>query len=318
MINNNDNVDASFSNFVKELNEYTENKKPVEMVSITPPIDNPMFSTSALFKTINDIPNMTNDEIRVFVLNNFISIIQNVFTSEDTKKYIKCFTNVAFLDAFIEAISNQKYFTNDIIIKINNICYDYISLKSEKDMAVLNRMISIGNIINRANLPRLLGLGLNSDLASILLIARFSSFELDIVIRRVNLIIITQPKTLMNYDMILQIFKILYGDYKLWGVIFQYFMFDTIPEYNENNINSLWVSEEVEEINSIINLVILQILNETPTPVITQALINYAEYYAMTGRIKPIRFSMRRLSGDYGRIISVIEYLQWAENVYVP
>ena len=315
MVNNN--INAGFSNFVKELNESAENNRPVEMVSIN--TSSPVFNTSALFKTINDIPNMTNDEIRIFVLNNFISIIQNVFNSdEDTKKYIKCFTNVSFLDAFIEAASNQRYFTNDIIIRINNICYDYISLKSEKDMAVLNRMISIGNVINRANLPRLLGLGLNPDLASILLIARFSSFELDIVIRRVNLIIITQPKTLMNYDMIMQIFKILYGDYKLWGVIFQYFMFDTIPEYNENNINSLWVSEEVEEINSIINLVILQILNETPTPVITQALINYAEYYAMTGRIKPIRFSMRRLSGDYGRIISVIEYLQWAENVYVP
>lgn len=315
MVNNN--INAGFSNFVKELNESAENNRPVEMVSIN--TSSPVFNTSALFKTINDIPNMTNDEIRIFVLNNFISIIQNVFNSdEDTKKYIKCFTNVSFLDAFIEAASNQRYFTNDIIIRINNICYDYISLKSEKDMAVLNRMINIGNIINRANLPRLLGLGLNPDLASILLIARFSSFELDIVIRRVNLIIITQPKTLMNYDMIMQIFKILYGDYKLWGVIFQYFMFDTIPEYNENNINSLWVSEEVEEINSIINLVILQILNETPTPVITQALINYAEYYAMTGRIKPIRFSMRRLSGDYGRIISVIEYLQWAENVYVP
>ena len=315
MVNNN--INAGFSNFVKELNESAENNRPVEMVSIN--TSSPVFNTSALFKTINDIPNMTNDEIRIFVLNNFISIIQNVFNSdEDTKKYIKCFTNVSFLDAFIEAASNQRYFTNDIIIRINNICYDYISLKSEKDMAVLNRMINIGNIINRANLPRLLGLGLNPDLASILLIARFSSFELDIVIRRVNLIIITQPKTLMNCDMIMQIFKILYGDYKLWGVIFQYFMFDTIPEYNENNINSLWVSEEVEEINSIINLVILQILNETPTPVITQALINYAEYYAMTGRIKPIRFSMRRLSGDYGRIISVIEYLQWAENVYVP
>lgn len=313
----NNNIEASFSNFVQELKK-PENNKPVEMVKIISPVDNPVLSSSALFKTINDIPNMSNDEIRTFVIQNFVSIVQNVFTGDDSSKYIKCFTNVAFLDGFIEAISNQQYFTNDIIIRINNICYDYISLKSGKNTAVLNRMINIGNIINRNNLPRLLGLGLNSDLASILLIARFSSFELDIVIRRVNLIIITQPKTLMSYDMIMQIFRILYGDYKLWGAIFQYFMFDIVPEYNENNINSLWVTEEVEEINSTINLVILQILSETPTPIITQALINYAEYYAMTGRTKPIRFSMRRLSGDYGRIISVIDYLQWAENVYVP
>ena len=326
MIINKDNIDY-LKNTVKidladQLMEAAKadesNKQPVKMATITPPANNPSFSMNALITTINDIPKMNNNEIRMFVINNFASIVQNVFSNEDSNKYIKCFTNPAFLDGFIEAISNQRVITNDMIIKINNICYDYISLKGQKDPVIINRMIAIGNLINRINIPRLLGLGLNHDLASILLIARFSSFDLDIVVRRVNLIIITQPKTLMSYDMIMQIFRVLYGDYKLWGDIFQYFMLDVIPQYDEENNNAVWVSEEVEEINSTINLVILQILNETPTGIITQALYNYAGYYSMYQGTKPVRFSLRTLSGDYGRILTVINYLQWTENIYVP
>lgn len=307
----------AFEQYWAEKKAYDETH-PKEMVKIIP-MNSPVFNRSVLLQNISDIPNMTDAQLRNFIDHHFVSILNSVFSGNNINEHVKCFTDVRFLDAFIDVLQTAKFYENDVVVKINNICYDYISLNdpAHKDQNVVNRMLKMSSLINRALLPRLLGLGLSNNLALILLIARYSSFNIDICIRRVNFIIITQPKILMTQEMITEIFRILYSEPNIWTRIFQYFMLDVIPEYNENDPNN-WVTEEIEEVNSTINLAVLDILNTEPTVIIRSALINYAEAYNMINKGKPYRFSLQTLSDDYDRINTVVYNMMYQENIVAP
>lgn len=308
-----------FDNFYKECREYNDAHQ-VEMVKLSAPVDSPTFNKSALLQTLDDIPSMSFDELRNFVARNFNRILDNVFSGNDINEHVMCFTNVNFLDAFIVVLQqNTRFeFEANIIIKCNNISYDYISFKDTKDPAVVSRMIAIGNIINRRTVPRLLGLGLNPDLASILAIARYSSFNLELCVKRIDDILLRQPKALMSQEMITEIFRILYAGRDIWVHVFQYFMMDVIPEYDESNPAVAWVTEDVEEINSIMNLAMLDIINTEPTGVINDVIIEYGGSYYMTNNGKPVRFSLHTISDDYSRIRDAVIYLTRNEDIAVP
>ena len=304
-----------FEKYYNEQKEYVKNHK-VEMVKVIP-MQSVTFNRSVLIQNINDIPNMSDSELRMFIDRHLDTILNSVFTGDTV--HINCFRDGRFLDALADVLTLRKFYESDIVVKINNICYDYISLPHHmQDTLILNKMVRMSSIINKIDLPRLIGLGLNPNLASIILIARYSSFDLNVVIKRVNFIIITQPKSIMTYNTIFEIFMTIYKEAEIWSRIFQYFMFDVIPEYNENDSNAAWVTEEIEEVNSEMNLVILDILNKEPMKVIRAALLNYSESYSMLNYKKPIRFSLQRLSGDYDRVIDVATNMLYNEGICVP
>jgi len=288
-----------------------------EMVKVVP-ANSPRFNNNILLKSIYDVPNMGNDELRSFIRNNIHVILNNIFFgSQDVNVYVQCFTDVRFLEAFIDVIVSIPTFEKDHIVKINMICYQYITLNpSNRDKMVSDRMLKISSIINRGQLPRLLGLGLSGTFANSLLIARYSDLDLNICVRRVDFAIINQPKVLMSHDMIMEIFRTLYNIMADWVKIFQYVMFDVIPEYDDNENG--WVTPEIEEVDSTLSLVILDILNDLPSAMIRSTLLNYASGYDMVNNQKKIRFSMQRLSDDYSRINDAVYALKTYEGIYVP
>ena len=308
----------AFEQFYQEMAQYNSANR-VEKIPAVAPLGIPTFSNNALLQNIYKIPEMTDAQLRNFINNHFNSILNNIFDKDKNKAsdHIRCFTDVRFLDAFIDVLQINTFYDADIIVKCNNVCYDYLSLNATKDREVISRMIRIGYLINRNKLPRLLGLGLRQDVATMIIIARYSSFNPEICVKRVNHILITQPKAVMSFEMIIEIFRIIYSERSVWGMMFQYFMFDVIPEYNEYDMNAHWVTEEVEEINSTINLAILEILNSEPYDVIRAALLNYAGIYSMKRYKMPIRFTMRRLSDDYSRINDMVMMLS-SEQIFVP
>lgn len=295
----------AFEKYWSDKQKYDSDHK-VETVKIDP-CNSATLNKSVFLKSISDVDNMDDNQLLVFINLNFNAILNNVFNGTKTNEYVSCFTNVRFLDTFISVLQSKKIYDNNIIIACNNICYDYITLNSSsKDQSIVNRMIMIGNIINRASIPRLLGIGLNNNLASIILIARYSSFNIEACIKRVNTIIINQPKELMTYDTIHKIFEVIYYGCEIWITIFQYFMFDAIPEYNSDDEYKM---QSVDEVNSTINLVILDILNNMPSQVIRGALINYTEDYNIINNGKPIRFSLKTISDDYYRVLHMVYHL---------
>lgn len=279
--------------------------------------ENPNFNLAILKQNIDHVDDMTDTELRNFIQRCFKSIMINLF-GQEMPKYVHHFQDVRFLDAFIDVLRSMDFVDKDDVVRLNTMCYHYITIpKENQDYRVMNRMMELSNIINRYNLPRLLGLGLSSNLSSILLIARYSDIDLNICVKRVNFIIITQPKELMSEKMIEEIFKILFNVMDDLVRIFPCFMMDVLPEYDENNPNTLWITDDVQEVNSTLNLAILNILDNLPTQTIRAVLLNYTEAMEMIYKGHPVRFSLRCLSEDYYRINNVINEMAFNEQIYV-
>lgn len=315
----------AFEKYWEEKKAYDSANK-VEMVKIVPS-NSPVFNKSILLGSIYDMNNMNDSELRMFVQNSFRSILNNIFFgSKESVDYINCFTNVRFLDAFIDVvqrfIQQGNYFDRDNIAKINNICYDYITFNNgNKNPAVVNRMYMLANIINAPYIPRLLGLGLNNNLANLLLIARWSNLNPKVCVRRVNFIIIGQPKDLMTQETIKRIITILYEldrDQRNFIKIFPHIMMDVLGDYDDADPSTHWITDEIQEVDSTVSLAILDILNEFTDANIRHVLVNYTESYNLVHSKKPIRFSMRRLSDDYEKINNVVYNLQEYERIIVP
>lgn len=279
--------------------------------------ESPNFNLSILKQNIDHVDSMSDVELRNFIKRCFKSIMVNLFGKE-MPKYIHYFQDVRFLDAFIDVLKSMDFIEKDDIVRLNTMCYHYITIPKEKqNYRVVSRMMEVSNIINRHNLPRLLGLGLSSNLASILLIARYSDIDLNVCVKRVNFIIITQPKELMSERMIEEILKILYNVLDDLVRIFPPIMMDILPDYDENNPNTLWISEDIQEVNSTLNLALLNILDNLPTQTIRSVLLNYTEAMTMVYKNHQVRFSLRCLSEDYYRINNVINEMALNEGIYV-
>lgn len=279
--------------------------------------ESPNFNLSILKQNIDNVDSMSDVELRNFIKRCFKSIMVNLFGKE-MHKYIHYFQDVRFLDAFIDVLKSMDFIEKDDIVRLNTMCYHYITIpKDKQNYRVVSRMMEVSNIINRHNLPRLLGLGLSSNLASILLIARYSDIDLNVCVKRVNFIIITQPKELMSERMIEEILKILYNVLDDMVRIFPPIMMDILPDYDENNPNTLWISEDIQEVNSTLNLALLNILDNLPTQTIRSVLLNYTEAMNMVYKNYQVRFSLRCLSEDYYRINNVINEMALNEGIYV-
>lgn len=315
----------AFEKYWDEKKAYDSANK-VEMVKIVPS-NSPSFNRSILLGSIYDMNNMNDSELRMFVQNSFRSILNNIFFgSKESVDYINCFTNVRFLDAFIDVIQRYiqqgNYFDRDDIAKINNICYDYITFNNgNKNPAVVNRMYMLANIINAPYIPRLLGLGLNNNVANLLLIARWSNLDPRVCVRRVNFIIIGQPKDFMTQERIKQIMVILYEldrDQRNFIKIFPHIMMDVLGDYDDADPSTHWITDEIQEVDSTLSLAALDILNEFTDANIRHTLVNYTESYKLVHSNKPIRFSMRKLSDDYEKINNVVYSLAEYEGIIVP
>ena len=307
-----------FDQFWQDQSSYDQ-QHPVQMVKVRVD-ESPNFSLPILKQNVDNINNLSRDELKDFIYRCYDSIVKNLFDKDNAQKYARVFQNIKFLDVFIE-VSKDVIIDSSNLIRLNTMCYDYITLPKEmQDTTVVNRMLQLSSIINRAYIPRLCGLGLSSSLASMLLIARFSDTDLNICVKRVNFIIINQPKELMSTVMIEEILRNLYNVLVDFYRIFPYFMIDIIPEYDEYNENTLWVTEDIDKVNSRLNLAMLNILNSLPSNMIRSTLINYSEAMRMVYVGYKVRFSLRTLNeSEYYRINTAIQEITYTRSdIYVP
>ena len=304
-----------YKDFWEEANKY-DAEHPIQVIKVRVD-ENPNFNLEILKQNIDHVNDMSDSELRSFIKKCFKSIMRDLFGAE-MPKYIKYFQDIRFLNAFIDVVLSLEFIDKEDIIRINTMCYHYITLpKDKQDYRVLDRMMQLSNIVNKLNIPRLLGLGLSSNLASILLIARYSDIDLNVCVKRVDFIIITQPKELMSEKMIEEIFKILYNVMDDFHRIFPYIMMDTLPEYDENNPNTFWVTDDIQEVNSTLNLAVLNIIDNLPSQTIRGIILNYSEAMSMIYKNQTVRFSLRNLSEDYYRINNIINSIAYNEHIYV-
>ena len=169
------------------------------------PQNSPLFNYGILFKNIEDRNSMSDSELRYFIQRNFQAIMNNIFSKEIGIKYIDAFQEARFLDAFIDVLNTMQFFDSDVIIRLNLLAYHYLTSPIKKS-EISARMLSIGSIINRSKLIAFKKFNLPHNLENVLIIARYSDFDLNICVKRVNLILDLNPELLQILDIIRQIF----------------------------------------------------------------------------------------------------------------
>lgn len=324
-------MEQAFSKYWREK-EYYETNKKVQMT--TPiPAESPMFNHSILFKTIEDRHNMTDSELRYFIHNNFLAIMNNVFDRNVGVKYIEAFQDQRFLQAFADVIQNIQYFDSDVIVRCNLLVYHYITRdERQKRPEIVRCMMRIAEIINKNNVIRLKKFNMPVNLENILMVARYSDFDLSICVKRINLILISSPQlySLMDIDSTYEVSdnsvdflaKLLIELYapQEWVYVLPYFMLDVLPDADENNPQTMWITPEVEAMDSALNLAVLKVLDSMldDSVLLRGVLLSYAEGYRIMNQHKPIRFSFQSISSEYERLSNVLFYLREEEKIYVP
>lgn len=320
-----------FEQYWNDKQAYEENQAN-NMVAPPPMANSPAFNQSILFKNIDDRNSMSEAELKYFIHNNFAVIMNNVFSPEVSGKYLAAFQEARFLDAFIEVVSHLKYFDGDIGVKINLIIYDYIIAYSDSKPEILDKMKQLATIVNYSKSILLKKYNLPMFLDIYLLVARYSTFDLNVCVRRVNLMLIKNqrlanmlnidPDTETSSESIDFLARLLVDLFALdtWNLVLSYFMLDVLPIYDERNPATQWVTPDVEAMDSAISLAILRVL-DTMIPssnALTTVIATYAEGYRMMNWKKPVRFSFQTISEEYPRLKNVIKYLEDEERLVVP
>lgn len=292
-----------FENFVTQV----MNKQEPEQINIGL-YGNPVFNSELLKEQLYSLDTIPDRDLYNIVRASFDSILKDIFKKEDAK-YLEVFTTPKFLTVLTQVVSTMQL-TDQQRVYCNKLAYDYMTYPHETDPYVKQLFLSLSRMINRNHISQLMAIGIQEDLASYMALARYSSENEGINVKRLNLIICTSPIELMTEQMIVYIYEKLFDRVT---ALFENIMFDVYDDEEE------WATEEVMEIYSTVSLAILEIMNNMPSNDIRKVLISYtADFEALyNADMKKVRFSMKSISSDFSRISQVVEQLK-AENIYVP
>lgn len=313
---------AIFDNFVKQVSEMPEPKATMVDMNLS---ENPKINKDILLQKIQHNVEMSDEELTVLLRESYEDILSCIFEQDDLQ-YLQFVTTPRFISSLTKVVSTHtKDLKHTTKIHINKLVYDFItshSVEPDDNIAYMNTlMVNLARMINETHIRALIGIGVKSEMADFLALARFSSAIESTNIRRVNFIICTN--LVKEYDMnneadrfsaeqmVINIYSKLFN--KL-TILFESTMFDVY------NLDDAWVTDSISEMYSITTLAVLDILNNMKMSDIRTLILAYTQDYASVFAPKGClpRISLRTLSGDYDRIRYVVEGLQTEENIYVP
>ena len=291
-----------FNDFCKEVKETNPYIKP-NMVKVNI-LDNPVINIQALRDKLMNIDRLNDTELYNLIMNTYDNILSDIFVNGDMN-YLNIFTN----NRFVTILTQVMYKINvsyDNRIYCNKIVYDYFMLNNGNQYTK-DLLMGLARAVNRDMIPLLAGLGLNDELATMIVLSRFSSKKELVNIKRMNFAICSSDPEFMTEQRIIYIYEKLIDNFTF---LFEGTMFDVL-DYT--------ASESYAEIFSYCSLAVLDILNNMPSYNIRKVLVSYAgDYHSLLNTNHSVRFSMQSLSMDYYRIIQEVEYLKNVEKIYIP
>lgn len=293
-----------FKDFIKEVKEHNPYVEP-NMVHVNI-LGSPVLNLQVLKEKMMNINNLTDQQLYDLIMSSYDNILSDIFINGDTK-YLEIFTHHRFL-TILNQVMYKVNLSYDNRIYCNKIAYDYITLAGNPDQYTKDLLLALAKTVNRDLIPGLVGLGLSEDLATKLVLSRFSSKKELVNIKRLNFAICSSDSRVMTPQMIVWIYEKLIDNFTF---LFEGTMFDLCDPRT--------VTSEFSEIYSYISLAVLDILNNMPSENIKKVLSAYSgDFYSIMNTNHCVRFSMQSLSMDYFRITQVVEYLKSVENIYVP
>lgn len=287
-------------NLYQEVQQLPE-EKPVKTVV-------PGFSglvEGNFIEQLNHIDELSESEIIRIINNNIDVIVEDILTGGN--KYTLWFKHIRFISIFTR-VCNTRPITSTIRTACNMMIYDYFTC-GEGNHEVKSRLIDLASAVNKKEIRLLTAKGFSETLARNLVIARYSSVKEEVDAARVNFVICSQEPEILNTNLVVAIYEVLYDRVR-------YFFFATMFEtYSDEDRRNL--GEEFMENFDRVGRAVLTIINNMTSAQIKDLLKLYLEEW-VSRKYPPVRFSLRSLSADYGKIVAAVEQLAAVEQIYIP
>lgn len=291
------------------LEKFFENKpKQVPNMANINIAGNPNINKSLLDMVIDNgtINQYTDEQLYELLYNNLRGFLLNIFEKED-QRYIKMIISDRFLRILINVVANSEIdYMNKIYL--NKLCYDYLTLEDKAKNSIISEMIyNLAKITNKHHISLLTGLNIPEKIACYVVLARFSTNDEFVNVTRMNFVIMTAHFNFTE-QMVVDIYQNLFDRVTQ---LFEATMLDVIDTSEE------WYTEEIDEKYSLITLAVLDILNSLPSDAIRRVLDEYVRLYHISYAGRPVRCDIRCLSGDFERIVEIVE-LMYNEGIRLP
>jgi sugar-specific transcriptional regulator TrmB len=221
------------------------------------------------------------------------------------QEVIDAFGNARFLRTLINVFRSENDITYDERVVCNKITWDY-KCQKEQSLEIKELLLELSDTINRASV-QLLTAVVPFNSASLIALARYSSFDFTKDVDRVNLILEKYTDNL-SVQNIVDIYSYLYK-HDSFSRVFGAIMFESNTEG--------YGSDELER-HGRISIAILEILEHGMTSqgieIVLRNYSNLCEFYPNIRK----RFSMRSNARvDYPRIYTVLDALERA-GINIP
>lgn len=287
--------------FMTEINNLSPDPKPTE----NPGFDK--FRIDVYYHQINNLA-LLNDKDRYNFIKSNVDLI-STHVVDGTCKYMKRLVEPVFLNTFMEVLKNMPI-TQLRRMAVNKLCYSYQFAKIATP-DIQNKLLQISRIVNRPYIDLLRGINLPDEDAMYLCMCRFSSSDEMVNVNRLNYAIYTRGTKMMTEQQIVWIFEKLYDQTR-------YLFAATMMETKDTMLPPDGCDEdEFYETFSTLSLALLTIVNNMTIEDIDRLIRIFIDRWIALGRPET-RFSLRALSGDFGRLRSVVENLSDRYHVYVP
>lgn len=274
--------------------------------------NNILVDSDLLLTELDRVDSKSDDELCNLIKSAYHILLDVEFINKSRNKiYIaKAFSNLRFVSAFCTVISKQNL-TELQRICCNKLIYDYMTSKNNNEM-ILNQLFALGWDINRTTISTMYGKGLDQRIITHLVVARYSTTDDTLAVKRVNVIIMNSGPV-MSEPVIKNIYECLFC--KSLRGLFNGIMFDDSLEYIDEEDTEF--AEQQQDIYDTITLALLDILNDVPMSMLCQLLRSYAQLKQYCHPHDKARFDIHCLSGEYYRILEAIQIVE-SEGTIVP
>lgn len=184
---------AILENFVKDVMSMPEPSDTKVQMDLS---NDPRINRDLLKEKILNNVEMSDEELTVLLKESFDDILKCIFELDDLQ-YLKFVTTPRFINSLSRIVSsNIKSIQPFTRIHINKMVYDYITSHNiegtREQIEYMNTlMTNLAKIINEEHIRKLIGIGIDMTTAEFMALARFSSVNESVNIKRVNFIICT-------------------------------------------------------------------------------------------------------------------------------
>lgn len=287
--------------FMTQINAIPPDPKPTE----DPGFD--QLRIDVFYYQINNLDKMNEKDRYNFIKSNVDFIANQVING--TCKYNRKLVDPLFLNTLKEVLRTMPV-TAIRRLFINQLAYSYQFYKGATESISL-LLLDTTRLVNQPYIGILQSLGLTEDQSAKLALSRFSSSDEIVNVNRLNYTIYLIGHRVMTEQMIIWVYEKLFDQMRY---LFVGSMMETkgsmVPPDGHDE-------DDFYETFSTASLALLTMVNNMTSVDIDRLLRIFMDYW--NANHKPTtRFSLRALSGDFGRVRTIVETITEKQGLWIP